>query len=485
VSKFKDYQFYKESNNEYKLLPFNFNELNKSQYILTNLVGQYIIIKKNQLSKFIDKKLSFSEKLYNDLKSKHFLYDDKSDVAIDLLTLKTRTKYRKLADFTGLHIFVISLRCEHSCPYCQVSRRSADTEAFDMSIETAYKSLELVFKSPSKTIKIEFQGGEPLLNFPRIKDIVLKAEEMNILFDRNIQYVIATNLALINDDILEFCKKHDILISTSLDGPLDLHNKNRPRPGNNSHQLTLEGINKSRSILGFDKVGALMTTTKNSLGRVHDIIDEYVSLDFDSIFLRPLSPYGFAIKTRSYDKYKSDEWLEFYKKGLDYIIEINKAGHFFCEQYSATILTKILTPFDTGYVDLMSPAGIGIGAIVYNYDGNVFASDESRMLAEMKDMSFCLGNVHKDSYNDILLSPKLLDAIDESFTRSVPMCSECAFEPYCGSDPVFHHATQKDYVGHKPSSEFCNKNMAIFKHLITLMESDSETKDIFLSWING
>ena len=67
MSKFKDYQFYKESNNEYKLLPFNFNELNKNQYILTNLVGQYIIIKKNQLSKFIDKKLSFSEKLYNDL----------------------------------------------------------------------------------------------------------------------------------------------------------------------------------------------------------------------------------------------------------------------------------------------------------------------------------------------------------------------------------------------------------------------------------
>ena len=44
-----------------------------------------------------------------------------------------------------------------------------------------------------------------------------------------------------------------------------------------------------------------------------------------------------------------------------------------------------------GYVDLRSPAGIGLGALVYNYDGKVFASDEGRMLAEMGDRTFELG----------------------------------------------------------------------------------------------
>ena len=55
------------------------------------------------------------------------------------------------------------------------------------------------------------------------------------------------------------------------------------------------------------------------------------------------------------------------------------------EVYAQLLLQKMLTPFPTGYVDLQSPAGLGIGCVVYNYDGDVYASDEGRMLAEMKD----------------------------------------------------------------------------------------------------
>ena len=115
--------------------------------------------------------------------------------------------------------------------------------------------------------------------------------------------MIATNLAVITDDMLDYCKAKDIYISTSLDGPADLHNRNRPRPGGDSYQRTIAGINKVRNVLGRDKVSALMTTTQGSLPRVKDIIDEYVRSGFDRIFLRPLSPYGFAIKTKSYQAY--------------------------------------------------------------------------------------------------------------------------------------------------------------------------------------
>jgi hypothetical protein len=64
------------------------------------------------------------------------------------------------------------------------------------------------------------------------------------------------------------------------------------------------------------------------------------------------------------------------------------------------------------------------------------------------------------------------------------MCSTCAFEPYCGADPVYHHATQGDVVGRKPLSGFCQRNMAIFKALITKMEADSEVREIFYRWAN-
>jgi hypothetical protein len=63
------------------------------------------------------------------------------------------------------------------------------------------------------------------------------------------------------------------------------------------------------------------------------------------------------------------------------------------------------------------------------------------------------------------------------------MCSDCAFEPYCGTDPVYHHAIHKDFVGIKPESAFCKKNMSIFKHIIEIIKNDEKTKEILLSWI--
>jgi uncharacterized protein len=467
----------------YKLLPFRFTRLAGDDYVLSNQAGEFLIAPHADVAAFAQHKLPISHPLYNDLKSKHFLVDDDSNVALDLLSLKVRTKFSRLANFTGLHIFVVSLRCEHSCPYCQVSRQSDDKLAFDMSLETAYKSLDLVFQSPSPGIKIEFQGGEPLLNFPLVKEIVLRAEQMNVSAQRALQFVIATNLAVLTDEILDFCQDHDVLISTSLDGPADLHNRNRPRTGKKSYELAVLGIERVRAALGRDRVSALMTTTEASLPRVREIIDEYVYRGFDNIFLRPLSPYGFAIKTRWYSAYDVERWLEFYKDGLDYIIELNRSGVFFVEQYSATILSKMLTPFETGYVDLMSPAGIAIAAAVYNYDGTVYASDEARMLAEMGDETFKLGNVHTDSYSDIFLAETLLDALDSSFAASAPMCSDCAFEHYCGAEPVYHHATQGNFVGRKPVSAFCHRNMEIFRHLIQRMRSDDEVRRIFLSWV--
>jgi len=480
---FNELDFYRdESYLEYQLLPFNFALLDSDRYLITNMVGEYLILSKDQLQKLINKKLDPDEILYNELLSKHFIYSKNSDVSIDLLSLKYRTKKFYLSDFTSLHIFVVSLRCDHSCPYCQVSRQNIKTSEFDMSQEIADKGIEFAFRSPSRNLKFEFQGGEPLLNFKIIKYIVLKVSEINELEKRNIQFVITTNLSFINKEVLDFCSEFKILISTSLDGPEDLHNKNRPKPGKDSYQKTIEGINYCRDILGVNSISALMTTTKHSLTRVKDIIDEYINQEFNSIFLRPLSPYGFAIKTKNYYKYDADEWLKFYFEGLDYIIELNKNGYFFVEQYASIILTKMLSTSDTGYVDLQSPSGVGIGAIVFNYNGDVYVSDEARMLAEMHDQTFRIGSLISDSYEDIISSETLLDILEQTMTESMPGCSECAFQPFCGSDPVYHYATQKDIVGNKTESMFCHKNMTIFKKIINYLE-DKNTKDILRKWV--
>lgn len=484
MSKFLEREAYIPASKQYKLLPFKFDRLNDKEYILTNLVGEFQVVLAEKLESIIQHRLTPDQAEYADLRAKHFILEPNERAPLELLALKLRTKLARLANFTNLHLFVVTLRCDHSCPYCQVSRQSEDKSAYDMTKETADKALDFVFRSPSPGLKIEFQGGEPLLNFEMVKYVVLQAEERNETQNRNLQFVIATTLSLLTDEILAFCKEHRIMLSSSLDGPEELHNRNRPRPGRNSHQKFVEGLDRARLALGYDQISALMTTTEQSLTRAREIIDEYLRLGFQGVFLRALSPYGFAIKTKKYMAYDAERWLEFYKEGLGYIIELNKAGIRFVEHYAALILTKMLSSTDPGFVDLMNPSGAGIAAIVFNYDGGVYASDESRMLAEMGDQTFRLGDLAENTYEEIILSDKLLDALEDTFTLSVPMCSDCAFEPYCGAEPVYHHAIHKDMVARKPESAFCQRNMTIFKHLIELMQNDEQVKRIFLGWVN-
>jgi uncharacterized protein len=342
LSKFKSIESYSSNDSSYELLPFKFDKFDDDRYIITNLVGEYLLINHSVLEQIIHRELDVNSPLYSKLRSKHFIRLPNEKSPIDLLALKLRTKLSRLSQFTNLHIFVVTLRCDHSCPYCQVSRQSEDRSSFDMTKEMADKSLDFVFKSPSPAIKIEFQGGEPLLNFDLIKYIVSSAEERNKEANRDLAFVIATTLSLVTDETLDFCKLHKIQLSTSLDGPEALHNSNRPRPGKDSYQRFITGLEQARDRIGYDQVSALMTTTELSLGQVKEIIDEYLKLGFKGIFLRPLSPYGFAIKTKRFMAYNTERWLDFYKSGLDYIIELNRNGVEFSEYYSSLILKKML-----------------------------------------------------------------------------------------------------------------------------------------------
>src|SRR5258707_646542 len=426
------------------LLPFNLERTGTNQYLVSNMVGDFVRLTEDELNRLIDRRTRPGDGLYEKAYAAHLVTGANQKAQRQLLAARLRSRMGFLQQVTPLHIFVVTLRCEHSCPYCQVSRQSTDRSKFDMSEATAQRALDIAFESNSSRIKIEFQGGEPLLNFGLIKTIVGSAKARSERIGKKVDFVIATNLALLDDEVLDFCKSNEIVLSTSLDGPADLHNKNRPRPGGNSYELAVNGIRRAQEALGPDRVGALMTTTESSLDRIDEIIDEYLKLGLDGIFLRPLSPFGFAIKTKQYHRYTAQNWLKFFERGLRRILEINQQGTPFREFYSALVLTRMLTDKPIGYVDLRSPAGIGIGALVYNYDGSVFASDEGRMLAETGDNAFRLGHVNDDNYKSLVLSDKLIEAISSSLTQCAPECSDCVFESHCGANPIYHHATQGD-----------------------------------------
>jgi uncharacterized protein len=112
VSKFQPLSAYQQPLVDgYQLLPFRFTLLDDHEYVLTNQAGEFIVLERPTLEAVVRHQLPATDQLYDDLKSKHFIIDRDSSVAMDLLPLKVRTKLQRLADFTALHLFVVSGQC--------------------------------------------------------------------------------------------------------------------------------------------------------------------------------------------------------------------------------------------------------------------------------------------------------------------------------------------------------------------------------------
>src|SRR5258708_4294799 len=187
------------------LLPFRF-ERRPDDYLISNMVGDFLTLTHEEFRRLTNLQLSPGDNLYEKAYVSHLITREGQHSQHQLLALRLRSRMAFLRQMTPLHLFVVTLRCEHSCPYCQVSRQSTDNSRYDMSEETAQRALRIAFDSPSGRIKIEFQGGEPLLNFALIEKIVLAAETMATAAGKKIDFVIASNLVLLTDEHLAFCK---------------------------------------------------------------------------------------------------------------------------------------------------------------------------------------------------------------------------------------------------------------------------------------
>ena len=471
----------------YQLLPFRFERFNDEEYLLTNDVGEYIFLHKDDFNAFVEGKLDVHSDLFYDIVSKQIATTDSVDDVVNMLATKFRTKKSILKDFTSLHMVVPTLRCNSSCIYCQVARKNLDDHSANMTKETAKNVVKTIFESPSPVVKIEFQGGDPSTDFEMVKFIIEEAEWQNLFKKRVLDFVICTNLTLLNEDMVKYLKKHKCAISTSLDGPKDLHDTNRPLqdPALDHHAIFEKNLEMIRNIWGDnDCVSALMTTSKHSLGRFKEIIDEYVRLGFNNIFLRSLNPYGFAKQYKDKIAYPVEDFIENYIEGLNYIIELNKKGTFFVEGFAALLLKRMLTPFATGFVDLQSPAGVGIAGAIYDYDGSVYVADEARMMARFKNFYFRLGNVNENTHQEMFNGELLHNIIASSCNECLPGCTECVYQPYCGADPVRNMSEQGDMMGYRPTNEMCKKTKAIIRYLFELLKkNDPEINRIFWSWI--
>lgn len=469
----------------YFIFPFTFRRMPDRQLLLVNQGGEFLFISSEDFGLFINGALNKKSEIFLDLKSKHFLTDIDLETPINLLATKLRTKKGFLKNFTALHMIVVTTRCNFRCNYCHASSSSHQDKAGDMSWDTAFKTVNMIFNSPSQTIKIEFQGGEPLLNWKIVKKIIEYALFLNRLKRKNLEFVLCTNLTLIDESILKYLKKYRVLISTSLDGPKDLHNLHRvSRTGIDGYEIFKNKLNLCRMFIGQENISALLTVTKNTLGRWKEVIDEYLKLGFNDIFIRSINPYGRAKTEWRNIGYSIEEFIATYKKMLNYIIELNLEGKKFIEHYASLLLYRILTPFSTGFMDLQSPTGAGISGAIYDYNGDIYPSDEARMLARMGDKTFCMGNVHTNKYKEIFNGAIIRKIIGSSCVETLPGCASCAYQIFCGADPIRNYVETGDIVGYRPTSEFCKKNMEIIDYLFEIIrKNDEKVLDVFWSWI--
>lgn len=473
---------------KYNFLPFRFKN-RKDHYLLVNETGEYIFLDKNDFKKFSQKQIEPNSELFLNLKSKFFLFTDSLPRIIETLATKYRTKNRFLYDYTSLHMFVVTYRCNQSCTYCHASSQNeVSSSDFDMDKMTAINSVEFVFNSPSQNIKIEFQGGEPLLNFDIIKTIVEHAEKINGKYQKNIEFILCTNLTNLTNEQLQYIKEKNIIISTSLDGPEEIHNKCRKyRNGKGTYHDVVEKINWVKSELGNNMVSTLMTVTPFNIRRLKEVIDEYLEQCMEYIFIRKLNPFGYALKNISLLDYSLTEFISGYKEALEYIFEINRSGQFFPEVFATILSSRILTPFSTGFVDLQSPTGGAISGVIYDVNGDIFISDEARMMYRTTmDKKFCIGNVNSNTWKEAYLNNNLKSIINDSCIDAIPGCAWCVYKTYCGSDPVRNYFTQKNMIGYRPTNDFCLKHKKIFDMLFSYLKNDSDDVDeILWSWITN
>ena len=455
---------------------FNYRTI-KGQYLLTNDLGRYIFLSKDQFERMMKDQLSPEEEITGRLKEEFFLYDSSDYDFVEEAGMVYREYRRNLFQGAALHIFVLTRQCNQQCVYCQASANL--DKSTKMTEETARRAVAIALQTPARYITIEFQGGEPLLNFETLKFIVEYTNENKA--DKNVEFSMVSNLMLLDEEKLDFLMTHNVMICTSLDGDEVLHNRNRPYFRQNSFRILTDRLKKLKD-RGIS-VSAIQTTTRYSLHRYQELVNQYVALGLDQITVRPLTPLGYAEKNWTEIGYTVEEFLEFYRNILEYIIDCNRRGILIIEGHARIFLSKIFRHDAGNYMELRSPCGGAIGQMAYYHNGKVYSCDEARMLAEMGDDSFCRGNVYEDDYNDLMKSPACKVLANASCLEGLSDCCDCVFHPYCGTCPVISYARYRTVYPSLYREYRCSIYKGIQEILFEkLSENDPEIMRIFQSW---
>jgi His-Xaa-Ser system radical SAM maturase HxsB len=371
-------------------------------------------------------------------------------------------------------ILVPTLRCDLACSYCQVSRANENARGFDWDEQTLKATLVLLDGLATTRIKIEFQGGEPMLRL----DLLNRVREFCRQRFASAEFVVCTNLQNVSDDGWDFLAAPDTHLSTSFDGDAPTHTRQRTADPRRTEAF-LANLDRAMIVLGPDRVSALPTIDPKHAPSPETIIASYARLGLRSIYLRPINYQGFARKR--FGLASDDLWTGYYQGIIEALIRHNADAAVPMEEYYFShCLRRIFRGGHHGHVDLRNPNLLGVDYMVVDFDGTLYPTDEARMMTRVGQIDLSIGSVSTGVDHQRIAA--LNAAADNNFHED---CTHCVFQPYCGVDLIDDLSRYNRIDLPKHETEFCRRHTAIFRTIFELIYRDDDaTRRSLAAWLD-
>ena len=217
---------------------------------------------------------------------------------VDKQKLYTPDTYEPLAgNFKAKSGNVVKALCLHvahtcnlNCSYCFASQGKYHGERALMSFEVGKQALDFLMENSGtrRNLEVDFFGGEPLMNFQVVKDLVAYARSVEKEKGKNFRFTLTTNGVLVDDDVIEWANRECSNVVLSLDGRKEIHDRYRvDYAGNGSWEKIVPKFQKFVGARGGKEYYMRGTFTHANPDFLKDI-ETMLDLGFNELSMEPV-----------------------------------------------------------------------------------------------------------------------------------------------------------------------------------------------------
>lgn len=180
--------------------------------------------------------------------------------------------------------------CNLACKYCFAEEGEYHGRRALMSFEVGKKALDFLIANSGnrRNLEVDFFGGEPLMNFSVVKQLVEYGRSKEKEYNKNFRFTMTTNGVLLNDEIMDYCNREMSNVVMSLDGRKEVNDHMRPfRNGKGSYELIVPKFQKFAKLRGEKDYYIRGTFTRHNLDFSKDVL-EFADLGFHSMSIEPV-----------------------------------------------------------------------------------------------------------------------------------------------------------------------------------------------------